>query len=323
MSAGRSQPSRVRPVPQSAGKASPTPARNSDARISSQVERVQLPNRTVAKGTPMPIPPSAARSGRVPNQTPLSAKNIKSLGATKLQSTKLSALQTSNKTITSGKSLSSANMKTSAAKKALETKLLAKQLQAKKSQGKKRKAKSRWARSHWAQKSLGKKTQGKKPSGKKPQGDKPQGGKPGNKPSGSKPPSGKDPQDSPSDREPKPKGTITTDEDGNEHFDGTMDEQLAFNNGGTYEWTDADGNHHVTEVTEDGTYREVTSADGMSASASYTPHERRDTTTDDDGGADGRAGRGRPGSDQRQCVHPRIWLLASWPRLLRSRRWLL
>lgn len=80
----------------------------------------------------------------------------------------------------------------------------------------------------------------------------------------------------PSGQDARPCALITTDEDGNEHWEGTLDEELAINAGGTYEWTDAEGGRHVTEVTPEGTRRTYESEDGGVASQGFTPHERRE-----------------------------------------------
>ena len=92
----------------------------------------------------------------------------------------------------------------------------------------------------------------------------------------------RDPPDGDAAAEGEPVALIISDEDGTEHWEGTFDEELAINNGGSTEWTDREGGRHVTEVTPEGTRRTYTSADGQVASESYTPHERQEGTPDTD-----------------------------------------
>ncbi|OHB75709.1 MAG: hypothetical protein A2W31_09865 [Planctomycetes bacterium RBG_16_64_10] len=94
----------------------------------------------------------------------------------------------------------------------------------------------------------------------------------------------------PNGRDAQTVALITTDEDGVEHWEGTLDEELAINAGGTYEWTDDNGVRHKTEVTPEGTHRTETAADGMSSGTSFTPHERREGGNGADQGADGALG---------------------------------
>lgn len=173
------------------------------------------------------------------------------------------------------------HLKNSVAAKKLPGLMTAKQLRsteygiAKKTLGKKDVA---------AKRAAAKELWSKKPASKKPGLKKPGSKKPGSKKPGSKPSSSGKTEQPGASGEPRPKGTITTDEEGNEHFEGTFDEEMAIANGGRYEWTDAEGNEHVTTVTPEGTGRDYVSADGTMATSGFTPHERREEVPPTDGG---------------------------------------